>query len=325
MQRRIAFILSVLMMFTLCGCGLSLPKVEETEDLEIPEFGEYTGLTIFLPENDIARITYRPGTMGDVQELYVTDADEIGEIVDALKKVSISGITYSTVTDWYPSITLESKSEAELCLSFDGEWLAGRNVNYELSGMDSVWKLIRKNAKEPDPLISGDFIYEIIDGENAEIKEYTGEGGTVTIPEKIEGFTVTSIGYGAFQYCEEVTELILPPTISEIGRGAFAYCDGLTSFKAVCGNLKIESCAFEYCDSLGEIEISGEDVTICKDAFHYCKALHAVDIKGTNITIGSDAFEYCTGLKEASVSGTESADIADDAFSYCGENFQITG
>lgn len=312
------------MMFSLCACGQSSQKGEDIDEPNVPEFGEYTGLTEFLSKNDIYRITYRPGTMGSSQELYVTDANEVDEIVAALEKVRISGITHSLVTDWYPSIILETQNGEVLHISFDGEWLVGANVNYVLSGMDLVWKLINNYAKEPDPLVSGDFVYEIIGDGEAEITEYTGGGGDVTIPEKIDGLTVTSIGRKAFYECDEITGLTFPSALCEIGRNAFAYCDGLTCLRINCKDLVINNCAFEYCDLLREIEISGENVIIGNEAFHYCKTLNSVVIRGNAVTIGSDSFEYCSALTKATVFGTESTDIADDAFSHCGsENFII--
>ena len=41
--------------------------------------------------------------------------------------------------------------------------------------------------------------------------------------------SVTSIGYGAFSYCDGLTSIEIPNSVTEIGESAFAYCYGLTS------------------------------------------------------------------------------------------------
>ena len=316
----LAIAAAALMALMLCACGRSTSGGKQPVDLTVPEFGEYTGLTKFLDgaANDpVVRIIYRPGTMGSDSELYVTDAKQVDEIVDGLKNVKIFGVTYSMVTDWYPSITLETESGASLSLYFNGEWLEGRQVNYTLVGMKSVWNLIKENASEPEPLQCGDFLYELLEDGSAIITYYIGNGGKVEIPETLDGNPVTSIGYDAFHGMDEINEIIFPYAINRIKRQAFAYCDGLTRLEINCGDMVIESDAFEYCDALREIVISGEKVCIEREAFHYCKVLRRIEFNVTDLTIANDAFEYCRGLIEVNLSGTQSAEIKKEAFDYC--------
>ena len=325
----LAFVLSVLMVLSLCACGRSKPAEAPFEvtvaGANLPEFGDYTGLTEFLnaAENDpVIRIAYMPGTMGSTDELYVTDTEAVSKIINALKKVRISAATKSTVTDWYPSVRLETENGAALSFSFDGEWLAGSKTNYVLSGMDAVWKLIKANAFEPEPLQFGDFCYELLEDGNAEIVEYVGEGGTVAVPDSFDGIPVTSIGYNAFSGRDDVSEIIIPSTVNKIRRKAFAYCDGLERLELNCDELAIGGNAFEYCDSLSEIVIAGGSVYIEIGAFHYCYALSRVELSGS-ITIEKAAFEYCRALREVDLTGTQSAEIRKGAFNYC-ENASFT-
>jgi hypothetical protein len=63
----------------------------------------------------------------------------------------------------------------------------------------------------------------------ATITGYTGPGGDVTIPTKINVLTVTSIGYYAFAYCSSLTNVTIPNSVTSIGDSAFMECTKLTS------------------------------------------------------------------------------------------------
>lgn len=319
-------------MFSLCACGQASPEAGSSvsdvpagntsadapaADVEIPDFGEYTGLSEFLSGNTVSRVVYRPGTMGSDEEFFVEDSDVVARIVAALQKVSISGATYSSITDWYPSITLEAENGASVYISFDGEWLAGYPVNYTLSGMGEVWKLIKANAKEPEPMQSGDFLYELLEDGSAEITGYIGEGGDVEVPADFDGIPVSSIGYEAFLGNKDIVRISLPSSVSCICRQAFAYCDGISRIEFSCADLEIMSNAFEYCDGLSEIVIDCERVSIGSGAFHYCKALKTVEISAEDISIARAAFEYDRALSKVSLLCSRSAEINEKAFAYC--------
>ena len=57
--------------------------------------------------------------------------------------------------------------------------------------------------------------------------------GAVTIPQQIEKsgvkYTVVSIGYHAFFFCEKLTSVTIPNSVKNIGEEAFNFCGGLTS------------------------------------------------------------------------------------------------
>ncbi len=51
---------------------------------------------------------------------------------------------------------------------------------------------------------------------------------SVTIPESIDGYPVSSIGDNAFQGCSNLTDVSIPQTVTEIGDNAFDGCSNLT-------------------------------------------------------------------------------------------------
>jgi hypothetical protein len=71
------------------------------------------------------------------------------------------------------------------------------------------------------------FNYTISDGAIT-ITGYTGPGGTVAIPDAINGWPVTSIGYAAFQNCASLTNVTIPDSVVLIGDYAFQFCGSLT-------------------------------------------------------------------------------------------------
>ena len=57
---------------------------------------------------------------------------------------------------------------------------------------------------------------------------YVGPGGTVVIPDTINGLPVKSIGSNAFYYCTSMTSVTIPNNVTNIGRNAFYDCYNMT-------------------------------------------------------------------------------------------------
>ena len=108
--------------------------------------------------------------------------------------------------------------------------------------------------------------------------------------------TITTIGYGAFSYCDLITEIIIPDSVVEIGGNAFTLCTSLTSIEIPESVTSIGTAAFSGCSSLTSIEIPNSVTTIGSSAFWGCKSLTSIGISDSVITIGSSAFQYCTSL-----------------------------
>jgi hypothetical protein len=104
---------------------------------------------------------------------------------------------------------------------------------YFEGSIDELWVFegVLSQAEVADLARQGDareFVYED-DGESITITGYTGRGGTVAIPDTMEGKPVTIID-SAFSNRAEVTSIILPKSVVTIRFGAFAGCAGLTNF-----------------------------------------------------------------------------------------------
>lgn len=86
---------------------------------------------------------------------------------------------------------------------------------------------------------------ELVVDSNGNLLSYTGSNISITVPEKVNGITVTSIGERAFAD-SSLYEIILPTTVTTIGAGAFENCTELKtvgSFKAtVIGERAFYNC-----------------------------------------------------------------------------------
>ena len=182
-------------------------------------------------------------------------------------------------------------------------------------------------------------------------KKYSGD---IVIPESVKysGITcsVTSIGEGAFSYCEGLTSVTIPNSVTSIGERAFYYCEGLTSVTIGSGVTSIGEDAFYWCRGLTSVHISdiaawcniefgdnplsyayhlylnGEEVkdliipnsvtSIGKDAFECCEGLTSVTIPNSVTSIGEGAFGGCDGLISLTI-GSGVTSIGPEAFAEC--------
>jgi hypothetical protein len=117
---------------------------------------------------------------------------------------------------------------------------------------------------------ASDFSYELVKdtpengGDYVRITEYTGNGGKVVIPEKIEDYPVGEIGNRAFMgfdnngeggQGDNITEVVIPYNVFMIGSGAFAHCKQLTSVTIQRPYVGIGMLAFRDCENLTTLNI----------------------------------------------------------------------
>ena len=67
-----------------------------------------------------------------------------------------------------------------------------------------------------DIIISGDYEYELLDDGTVSISKYIGTDSNLTIPEKLDGKTVTKIGKFAFDKNETIENVTVGKSIKEI-------------------------------------------------------------------------------------------------------------
>ena len=151
--------------------------------------------------------------------------------------------------------------------------------------------------------------------------------GVITIPATVtkDGvkYTVTSIGYDAFELCSGLTSVTIPDSVTSIGDFAFSECNSLTSVTIPDSVTSIGNRAFWDCDSLKSITIPGSVTSIGKSAFAECRSLTSVTIPDSVTSIGNGAFSYCTDLTSVTIPGSVTS-IGDEAFRDCDSLKSIT-
>ena len=177
-----------------------------------------------------------------------------------------------------------------------------------------------------------------VNGNTCTINRYNGGLSSVSIPEKLEEYTVTAIGEYAFSKNDKLTSVTIPKTVTTIGKGAFNECAKLTTVKIATGGLttvgeqafwssglttialpygvtEIGLRAFAQCKALKTVTLPDTLTAIGQRAF-FSSGLTSVIVPGKVTTVGNGAFESCTALKTVTLSGGMTT-IAESMFSGC--------
>jgi hypothetical protein len=129
------------------------------------------------------------------------------------------------------------------------------------------------------------------------LARYTGLPLTVTIPTKINGLTVTTIGQQVFAGYTSLTNITIPSRVTSIGTQAFGGCSGLASVTIANGVTTIGNSAFTECSSLTNITFPGSVTNFGNMVFSSCPSLAGVFFEGNAPTavgsvLGSGATVY---------------------------------
>lgn len=138
-----------------------------------------------------------------------------------------------------------------------------------------------------------------IDSNKAKITGYSAGEANVTIPSSIKGYTVTEIGFEAFQDNKSMKSVTVPNSVKKISAFAFEHCSNLTTVKLGTGITTIEGGVFWYCTSLTNISIPSGVTKIEGDTFSNCTSLKSVSIPANVTEIGERAFSNCKSLENA--------------------------
>ena len=139
--------------------------------------------------------------------------------------------------------------------------------------------------------------------------------GAQSIPERINGKLVTTIGMKAFYECDQVTKVTLPKGITIIGDYAFGYCDNLELDEIPDGTTYIGAGAF-YSSGLKEVIIPDTVSSIGKSAFSHCADLTNIVLPESITSIEDSLFYKCQNLSQVNIPESVTK-IGKEAFSGC--------
>ncbi len=150
----------------------------------------------------------------------------------------------------------------------------------------------------------GVVLYQVNTGTNTNtvtVIGYTSSLSTsITIPEIVNGYTVTAIGEDAFRN-GTLTSVVIGDSVTTIGNNAFYLCTGLTSVTFGNNVTTIGDHAFFYCSGLTSAVIGDNVTTIGNYAFNNCFSMNSVVIGNSVADIGEWAFANCSALQDITI------------------------
>ena len=142
--------------------------------------------------------------------------------------------------------------------------------------------------------VQAQFNYTINNG-TITITGYTGPGGVVAIPDRINGLPVTTIGDSVFTTCT-LTGVTIPNSVTNIAFQAFVACYSLTNVTIPNSVISIGAYAFSSCISLTNVTIGNGVTSIGDLAFYDCIRLTDVAIPNSVTNLGRNVFQNCISL-----------------------------
>jgi hypothetical protein len=127
---------------------------------------------------------------------------------------------------------------------------------------------------------------------------------------------LTTIGNGAFIWCNNLTSVVIPNSVTQIGEAAFRDCRALKSVK-MCENVKeIGESAFNNCQKLASITLPEGLTIINNSVFMCCFELSTITIPNSVKKINAYAFSECNKMSSVILSNAVDT-IGEAAFEYC--------
>lgn len=189
------------------------------------------------------------------------------------------------------------------------------------------------SAENENYHVSGKWAYTVLEDGTAAVSGYTGTDTKVTVPGKLDDYTVTSLGggwyadgtgniitygnvhnveydesgsvtqsevYSPFSGNEQIQSVTLPQTVTYVGANSFKNCTSLTEVNFdKCEELSVigNNC-FEGCTALESVTIPESVQLIDQQAFAGCTSLKSYSFGG-EAALEAEIFENCTALETA--------------------------
>ena len=175
-----------------------------------------------------------------------------------------------------------------------------RDVNGNLHGSEYLdLNPMKKTQIVEQQTQNGTLSFEVFE-DHAEVKKYSGEDTSLTVPDNAGGKPVTAIARNAFYPAQSLESIELPDTITEISSGAFSDTTRLRKIRLSESLETIGLYAFKG-SGIEEIEIPESVTKIGRAAFEQ-SGLRTVKLPDSLEMVGPDAFGICPNLTEIVIS-----------------------
>ena len=135
-----------------------------------------------------------------------------------------------------------------------------------------------------------------INGKYAVITKYLGSSSSLSVPSKIDGYTVNGIDAYAFFDNDYIKSLTLPSSVTTISDCAFADCSKLTTVTFSKGLKSIGAGAFSQCKKLQNVTLPSSVTQIKKSAFENCDGFTLFTFPSSVTVITDYVLNHCDSL-----------------------------
>lgn len=205
---------------------------------------------------------------------------------------SVDGILYNsnlTKLIQYPAgregsaFTLPETVEVLSNSAFDSCNLEEITLSASLRDVGSAEPFGRCHSLRALHVAAGNAYFTAVDGVlfSADMKTIVRYPAAKTAESYTVPASVTTIGFGAFYICRNLTAITLPASLQKLERWSFAYCEGLTSLVIPDGVTALALACFGWCRGLTEVTIPASVTKIEVRAFESTTALTDVYYGGT--------------------------------------------
>ena len=262
-------------------------------DLMLPNDGSVTSLGSYDAATDSYRFAFPSCTL--LTEVYIPDSVTTIHYSSfyncaAMKKItipsSVTTIYESAVFSCYELTTVVYQGNLEQWLEIEFRDI-GSNPCFNGAAL----------------YIDGDLVDDVIIPNTTNSLAFSFVGCTsLTSVTFAEGCKLTTIGQSAFEYCPNLTKIIIPDSVTTIDRLALSSNDGLISVGPI--------------GSGASVELPDSVTTIGYQGIEFCSNLVTVTLPDSVTTIGGSAFMGCTSLTNVTFEeGSRLISIGDSAFS----------
>ena len=198
---------------------------QKTESIDAEDDGFYES------ENDSIVLKLIQRMASDVLTIIEEPKDFEGKVGDTAEFTvkAANAASYQ----WYMSIDGENWSKSSTTPSISFSLTTAARMKYQVkcvvTGKDGTTyeTQICKVVEKFNEIILDEVTYTINEDNTLTVKTYVGTASSVTIPQTVNGMTVTKIGEAAFEGNNNLHSIDLPDTIVVIGKAAFKNCSNL--------------------------------------------------------------------------------------------------
>ncbi len=278
---------------TAIGNG-AFAKCETLGEVNIPNGVTQIGDSAFEGCKALKAIAFPSGTK-NVQSYVCQNCESLESVVlsdgvEIIEHTSFEGCTSLKQITLPASVQKIGYSAFKNCLQLETLEIQNKECDIDLSSFANCPKLIDENGMK---IIAGVLV------------EYTGEGGSVTIPDTVhtlapnvfrEGHDYSRRSYVNYRQEGSLYEITIPSSVKKICSWAFKGCKKLNKVTFNDGVESIGNEAFAECELLNKIVLPSTVKTLGVEAFAECKSLTSITIPANLEAINLDVFKSCEKL-----------------------------